>query len=180
MIGMHLIDLKAVLQRTVSGMYGDLVTRPTGKAVRSGVEEMLAEIGDEQVAVIDFSQVRCLDISCADEIVGKLLIAHGRARYLFLYGVSVAHCQAIQQVLERHGLAVVARDRDGKLQLLGPMAKLVRRTFTVLSEREMARVEEIAECLAVEPDTAQEALDILRQRRLVQLNADTYAVLRIP
>jgi hypothetical protein len=180
MIGMHLIDLKAVLQRTVSSVYGDLVTRPTGKAVRGGIEEMLAEIDNQQVAVIDFGQVRCLDISCADEIVGKLLIEHGGARYLLLQGVSDSHREAIQQVLERHGLAVVARDRDGRLQLLGPTGDLVRRAFGVLTEQGVARAEEIAERLAVEPAAARQALADLWERRLVQHIADRYEVLRVP
>ncbi len=176
---MHLIDLKLVLQRTVSGMYGDLVTRPTGKKVRNGVEELLAEIDDEQVAVIDFSQVRCLDISCADEIVGKLLLAHGRVRVLVLHGVSEAHREAIEQVLERHRLAAVARDRDGRLQLLGPMGELVRRAFTVLSEHGAANATEIATRLRVEPDDAREALEDLHARRLVHLSADRYALLSV-
>ena len=177
MMGMHLIDVKAVLQRTVSSMYGDLVTRPTGKAVRGGIEEALAGIGDEHAAVIDFSEVRCLDISCADEIVGKLLMEHGPVRYLLLHGVSVAHCEAIQQVLERHGLAVVARDRDGRLQLLGPMGDLVRRVFGILSECGAARVEEVAARLSVEPAAAQEALEDLCHRRLAHKTADRFAAL---
>ncbi|MEJ2237442.1 MAG: hypothetical protein P8X82_04015, partial [Gemmatimonadales bacterium] len=60
--------------------------------------------------VIDFGAVGCLDISCADEIVGKLLLDHGQVRYFLLRGVTEAHCEAINWVLERHGLAVVAED----------------------------------------------------------------------
>ncbi|NIU79845.1 MAG: hypothetical protein GWN71_41805, partial [Gammaproteobacteria bacterium] len=69
---MQRIDLRHILRHTVSDLYGDLVTRPTGKAVRHGIEQALARADGRQVAVIDFSTVRCLDISCADEIVGKL------------------------------------------------------------------------------------------------------------
>lgn len=173
---MHRIDLRDVLRRTVSGMYGNLVTRPTGKAVRGGVEAILADLEADQVAVIDFSAVGCLDISCADEIVGKLLMEHGRGRYLLLHGVSDAHCEAIHQVLERHGLAAVARDRGGRLQLLGPLEDLLRRAFAVLSERGAAGADEIAEHLAVDPEAARAALDVLRERRLVQQSADRYLV----
>ena len=35
------IDLKTILQRTVSSLYGDLVTRPTGQAVRGGIAYLL-------------------------------------------------------------------------------------------------------------------------------------------
>jgi hypothetical protein len=174
------IDVRAVLQRTAHGSYGDLVTRPTGQAVRSGIEQILTGIDGEQVAVIDFGAVGCLDISCADEIVGKLLIEHGRARYLLLHGVSDAHCDAIQQVLERHGLAVVARDRGGRLQLLGPLEDLARRAFSALSEGGTASADELAARLAVAPDTARAALDTLREHRVVRESAGAYMVSGAP
>jgi hypothetical protein len=176
MTPMQRIDLKAILQRTVSGLYGDLVTRPTGQAVRGGVEEVLARIDGEQVAVIDFTTVRCLDFSCADEIVGKLLVQHGRVRFFLLAGVSESHREAIESVLERHGLAVVAWDREGRLQLLGPLDDLFRRAFSVLSRRGTAGVAEIAEDLAIPMEAAHDALESLLARRLVQFHADRYAV----
>ncbi len=43
---MQRIDLKDVLSRAVSGPYGDLVTRRTGQAVRSEIEEMLDALPD--------------------------------------------------------------------------------------------------------------------------------------
>ena len=173
---MQRIDLKAILQRTVSGLYGDLVTRPTGQAVRGGVEEVLADLDGEQVAVIDFSTVRCLDFSCADEIVGKLLVQHGRVRFFLLAGVSESHREAIESVLQRHGLAVVAWDREGQFEILGPVDDLFRRAFSVLSRRGTAGVEEIAAELAVPAETARDAMESLLARRLVQFRADRYAV----
>ncbi len=59
---MPFIDLRVILGETVSVMYGDLVTRSTGHAVRCGVEQVLAGYEGEQVAVIDFTGVRVLDI----------------------------------------------------------------------------------------------------------------------
>ncbi|MBI3081776.1 MAG: hypothetical protein HYY94_02475, partial [Gemmatimonadetes bacterium] len=74
------IDLKDILQRTVSDEYGDLVTRRTGQAVRQAIERDLARDGDGRAAAIDFGTVRCLDLSCADEIVGRLLREQGAVR----------------------------------------------------------------------------------------------------
>jgi hypothetical protein len=171
---MSRIDLKVILQDTVSNGYGDLVTRPTGRAVRGGVVEALACLDGEQTAIIDFSAVRCLDISCADEIVGKLLLQYGAARLFLLYGVTAAHCDAIEQVLERHRLAVVARDRDGKIQVLGPLAEPARRAFGILSDRGPAAPEEVATELAVGPEVARRALEELRTLRLVLQASDRY------
>jgi anti-anti-sigma regulatory factor len=159
------IDLCGVLHTQVSRGYGDLVTRPTGQAVRSGVEEHLAS-NEADVAVIDFSGVRCMDYSCADEIVGKLLLAHGRARYFMLRGVSDGQCEAIETVLERYGLAVVIEDRTGRLRVLGAVADAVRKAFEHLVEYGPQSMSEGAGPLDLPPDTARAAFDELRDRRL--------------
>jgi hypothetical protein len=144
---MQRIDLKAILEDTASSGHSDLVTRPTGRAVRGGIEQALAEAQGERVAVIDFGTVRCLDFSCADEIVGTLLREHGRAHYFLLHGVSAAHCEAIEHVLERHGLAVVARDRDGRVRVLGQVPDRARREFSALSGSGLTSPEDIADRL---------------------------------
>ncbi len=174
---MRRIDLKAVLERTVSGVYGDLVTRPTGKAVRTGVVEQLADADGDVVVAIDFSTVRILDISCADEIVGKLLIEYGEALCFVLLGVTDAQCHAIEQVLERHQLAVVARDREGCVQVLGPVAESARVAFSVLRESGPVGADELASQLSWTVDTTRQALDELLMLRLVQVSANRYATL---
>ncbi|MFQ5704581.1 MAG: hypothetical protein ACE5HT_11225 [Gemmatimonadales bacterium] len=171
------IDLKEILQETVSGGYGDLVTRHTGRAVRDGIETALAATGDSRVAVIEFSDVGCLDISCADEIVGKLLLTHGGARYFLLRGVTEAHCEAISLVLERHGLAAVAQHRDGQIQLLGPIEETVSKAFRTVSEQGRVAAAEVADQLKVSAEAARGALDRLLALRLVQSDADCYRAL---
>jgi hypothetical protein len=160
------IDLKAMLERTVADGYGDLVTRRTGQAVRYGVEQLLAGTGDEQVAIMDFASVRCLDFSCADEIVGKLLLQYGHARYFLLRGLSDGHMEAIEAALERYGLAVVAQSRSGRTRILGPVPIAVRRAFDVLVEAGTAGVREVAGHLDVPEPSARETLAELLHRRL--------------
>ena len=163
---MSSIDLKVVLQRTVSRGYGDLVTRRTGQAVRFGVEEHLEAYGDGEVAIIDFSGVRCLDFSCADEIVGKLLLTHGRVRYFLLRGVSEGQVVAIEQILERYELAVVSEDRSGQMRVLGKISEPVRKTFHLVVESGDAGVDDVVGHLDVTHDAARETLEQLVQLRL--------------
>ena len=172
---MYSIDLKSIMQRTVSSGLGDLVTRPTGRAVRDGIERALSERDAGQGAVIDFSAVRCLDISCADEIVGTLLRTYGQACYFLLRGVTDAHCDAISLVLERHGLTVVAEDREGRLQLLGPVRDTVRRAFRTLTEQGRG-VAEVAARFSVSADRAGEVLDELLAHPLSEPEADEYRI----
>ena len=70
------IDLGTVLRRTVCDLYSDLVTRPTGAAVRTGIEQQLADTEERTLTIIDFTHVGLLDYSCADEIVAKLLVSY--------------------------------------------------------------------------------------------------------
>lgn len=173
------IDLKDILQRTVSVMYGDLVTRPTGRAVRSGIEQELAVEGAEVVAVIEFGAVGCLDFSCADEIVGRLLLDHGGMRYFVLHGVSTDQRDAIEPVLERHGLTVVAQDRNGRVDLLGTVPDTARRAFNVVTEIGTGAADDVAARLAVPTASARAALDDLLARRLVLASSGGYQALTL-
>jgi hypothetical protein len=108
------IDVHAALQQSVPGFYANLVTRPTGRAVREHIERRIA---GATVAVMDFTSVGCLDYSCADEIVAKLV--RERVRVLVLRGVGEGHREAIEPVLRGHGLAVMVERADGTLDALG-------------------------------------------------------------
>ena len=173
------IDLKDMLQRTVSALYGDLVTRPTGRAVRSGIERALAGETTGDVAVIEFGTVGCLDFSCADEIVGRLLLDHGGARYFLLHGVSADQREAIEPVLERHGLIVVAQDRSGRVELLGPAPEATRRAFSVVTEIGTAVADDVAARLSLPTDLARAALDELLARRVVLSSGGAYLALTL-
>lgn len=134
------IDVHAVLQRTVCHLYSDLVTRPTGHAVRRGIQEAVADrrrAGELAALVIDFSQVGLVDHSCADEIVAKLLLElrrddAGRYRVVFR-GLSDAHLEAIEPVLEHHGLAILVQGTEGHLEPVGQISGEARLVFDAVT-----------------------------------------------
>jgi len=168
------IDLKDILERTVSDEYGDLVTRRTGQAVREAIERDLAQTGHAQAAAIDFGTVRCLDLSCADEIVGRLLREQGAERSFVLINVTPAHREALQFVLERHRLAVVVQDAKGAFDVVGALPEAARRVFGALAQAGTAAVEDVARRLDLSPDAAREALEDLLERGLVIARAGAY------
>src|SRR5205823_10593573 len=106
----HHIDLSSLLRKSVCELYSNLVTRPTGAAVRCEIEQELDRIGERALTVIDFSHVKLLDYSCADEIVAKLLLqyvsvdAPRREVYLVFRGINESHMDAIEPGLRRHDL----------------------------------------------------------------------------
>ena len=160
------IDLKTVLQESISASFRDLVTRPTGRAVRGSIERQLDSISSGRPAIIDFGEVGCLDYSCADEIVAKLIMEHGESRYFVLRGLDEGHLDALESVLERHGLVVAAVDRSGQAHLIGTVGEATRRVFSTLVDRGSAAEDEIAEDMSTSLDAVRAALEELYSRRL--------------
>jgi hypothetical protein len=111
------IDVHAVLQESSFAGYTDLVTRATGRVVRERIERVISGYVAPRITRMDFSGVGCMDYSCADEIVAKLLRA--QPALLVLRGIRDGHREAIEPVLIHHGLAVVLEGPDGALETLG-------------------------------------------------------------
>lgn len=156
------IDVAAIVTDTVASRGHNLVTRPTGRAVREAIERRLARASPSparasrspvlkppspvptslspHVMLIDFTRVRILDFSCADEVVAKLLLRYqgpdrpGNIFFLFR-AVGEMHRHAVEEVLERHGLAAVC-DVGGGYQLLGPATPEERRAWNTLERCE--------------------------------------------
>jgi hypothetical protein len=170
---MQRIDLNDLLQRAVSASNGDLVTRHTGQRVRAAIEQVLAAERDGHVAGLDFGTVRCLDLSCADEIVGRLLREHGEAQFVLL-NVTAAQRDAIEFVLERHRLAVVVQDAGGALDVVGTLPAPARDVFGALAAGGALAPDEVARRLGLSGDEVRAALDALRERHLIQDAAGAY------
>jgi hypothetical protein len=170
---MHHIDLSSVLREHIAcDLYSNLVTRPTGAAVRGQIERMVSESsGERTVTIIDFSQVSMIDFSCADEIVAKLLLRYSadesRDETYFLFrGVNEDHLDAIDAVLERHGLALVV-ERDHGLKLMGVLTDEERDVWDLLRSAGRASSTQVAEALDISCEAAEERLSALGRRRLV-------------
>jgi hypothetical protein len=178
---MNHIDLSSVLRQTVScELYSNLVTRPTGAAVRHQIERLLDDAHDRTLTVIDFSQVSMIDFSCADEVIAKLLMRHEAAdsprdAYFLFRGVTDEHWEAIEAVLERRGLALVLEQADG-VHVVGALSSEERRAWEAVRELGQGKPADLAEHLDVSETEAQRALEALRRRRLVMRAGDDYVV----
>jgi hypothetical protein len=175
------IDVSVVLRGTVCDLYSNLVTRPTGAAVRAEIEQQLAEIGGRTLTVIDFTHVGLLDFSCADEIVAKLLLKYtddGEARerewYFLFRGLNESHHDAIEAVLERHGLAIVAQVDEGEPQLVGKVNERERVAWEALCRLGAAGAVDLAEAAGLPESDAERLLDDMRRRRLTMRVEDLY------
>ncbi|HEV7837124.1 MAG TPA: hypothetical protein VGO75_03585 [Gemmatimonadaceae bacterium] len=165
--------MSSMLRKSVCELYSNLVTRPTGAAVRCEIEQELDRIGDRALTVIDFSHVGLLDFSCADEIVAKLLLQYvsldspRREVYFVFRGISESHMDAIEAVLERHSLALVTQLADGESRLVGIVDVDQRRAWEIISQLGAGAISDVADAIGLTKDAAERMLDTLWRRRLV-------------
>jgi len=180
---MRHIDLSSVLRQTVScELYSNLVTRPTGAAVRRAIESLLAEGEGKAMTVIDLSQVSMIDFSCADEVIAKLVMryaADGDAPgevYFVFKGIGDDHWIAVEAVLERHGLAVVLETNDG-FALAGPVTENEVRAWEAVRLLGPAPAIAVAQETGTDHAETERTLeDLWRRRVLVKLGGDYAAV----
>ena len=164
-------DLSTLVPRSVASLYSHLVTRPTGQALRLGIESQIRELGSFCVSVLDFSQVVVLDYSCADEVIAKLIMNYQRDdrandAYFVVRGLAEEHTDPIEEVLIRHQLALVA-EIDGGYVLLGHASSVERDVWAELQKHGNAEPHELARFVGYGDGQTADALYTLHQRRTI-------------
>jgi hypothetical protein len=176
------IRIGTLLRETVASPYRNLVTRPTGAAIRNRIQAALADSGCH-TALLDFSDIELLDLSCADEVVAKLLLDAGErgTRFVVLSGLREDQHEAIEHVLTTHRLAVAAvpGGEHPLPRLLGWVTADARVAFAFLCERGALLAADLAGALGWPATRAEEALEALAVHRLVQTDGDRYQPLSI-
>ncbi len=169
----HHIDVSSMLRKSVCELYSNLVTRPTGSAVRSEIEQEIDKIGERTLTIIDFSHVGLLDYSCADEIVAKLLLqyvaldAPRREVYFVFRGIGESHMDAIEAVLQRHQLALVSQLADGAARVIGCIEDHERKAWETVARIGGCPVPDFADVAGMDCEEAERVLERLWQRRLL-------------
>ena len=179
---MQRIDLAPLLRETVATPYSDMVTRSTGAALRDRIEQTISG-ASHRTTQLDFTAVGLLDFSCADEVVAKLLlrVAGEEEHYVLLSGVTDRHLDAIDHVLERHGLSVAAlAEGDGSPRLLGVTTPDVVAAFQIVQRLGAGDAKRLADALGWTVERAADALQSLALRRLIQAAGGTYRPLPLP
>ena len=163
------IDVGEIVQKSVAALYSNLVTRPTGRAVRHAIEEQLGSPEIVSVSLIDFTEVRILDFSCADEVVAKLLLRYlrpdrPRNAFFLFRTVGELHLHAVEEVLHRQRLAAVCDVGKGKFELLGTTSEEERVAWDVLETHRSLATGDILGTLGTDGEPS---LRLLTERRLV-------------
>jgi hypothetical protein len=165
-------DLSSLVTKSVATLYSHLITRPTGQAIRVGIESQICEHGGRCVCVLDFTQVVVLDYSCADEAVAKLLLrfqAGDRPADAFFIarGLAEQHREPLEEVLIRHGLVLVADAEGMGHVLLGAPGMIEQLAWAALERLGFANASQIAEDAHHSPPEVASALESLTRRRAI-------------
>lgn len=164
-------DLSDLVKRSVATLYSHLVTRPTGQALRVGIESQIQDLGALCLTVLDFSEVVVLDYSCAEETVAKLLQRFQRQdrpadAYFVARGVDDRHQDTLDAVLARQGLTMVAELGDGP-RLIGHATPLETAAWSALQRMTRGDAGAIAAGTDYPEPAVATALDDLARRRTI-------------
>jgi hypothetical protein len=174
---MH-IDVGAILHASHDGVYTDLVTRATGRTVRTQIEAHMATGEPGTLSVIDFTNVGLLDFSCADEIVATLMRQCADSPsdgYLLFAGVTEGHLDAIEHVLEKHNLALVVRYTGlGTLRLVGVVKDVERIVWDAVVRLQPAGTVQIAAETGLDEEVVRTCLVTLHRGRLLMKDGAMY------
>jgi len=170
------IRVDQLLREAVQGPYCDLVTRSTGRAVRTSIQQRLAS-RPGSLALIDFSEVGLVDFSCADEVIAKLLLDPPTETIIVLQGLREEQLEAIEHVLEHHALAALVHDAaSGAARMVGRVSPDLRTAFFTLQRTGPASVQALADRIGWAADRAEAALLALVRLRLARTGSEGFVV----
>ena len=128
---------------------GILSGRPKGADLLEALMAHLQQCEDRTVVPLDFEQVRFVDVSCADEMLNKLLLrlrsGELKDRFVFIVSANASVQETLEAVLQLRDLAVLAEDEGGQVHLLGALKRPMREALDVLLERKSATSAEVSE-----------------------------------
>jgi len=174
-------DLGGIVRRSVASLYSHLITRPTGQALRLGIESQIGEMGEVGefcLSILDFSGVTIIDYSCADETVAKLILRYQSEdrptdAFFIIRGLDQHHHETIETVLERYQLVVTAEEPDGRLTLIGEITPLEKRVWSRVGEIGRGEAKTIAGDLKTTVAEVDQALERLAHQRVLVRRPET-------
>jgi len=165
-------DLYKLIKEELGNGSKDLVTRPSGQAIRERIERDMEQELAGAVIGLDFSKIGIIDYSCADEIVAKLisrLLSNEYGdKYLLLIGLNENQKENIEVALERKDLAIMAEMKDAKRVVLGNLNNYLKDTLEFIVRKKKATSKDLSDARKLEANTSGTRLLNLSKKRLVK------------
>jgi hypothetical protein len=114
---------------------GILSGRPKGAELLEAIMVHIRQIPENSVTSLDFSNISFMDVSCADEMLNKLImrIRSGElgGRYVTIRGANTSLRETIEAVLHLRDLSALAM-QEGEVVLLGELKRPMREALDVI------------------------------------------------
>lgn len=133
-------------------------TRPLGHEGRARLDDLLEGRSNIDLT-IDFGGVKVMNISFADEFLGKFLTSHDFASSgttVKVAGLNPDNRYSVVVCVERRKTSVTVREEDGTLTLVGD--PILQETFEAARELCQFKSNDIGERLALTPQNANNRL----------------------
>lgn len=127
--------LTAAAPYVFSGGQVILSGRPKGSQLREAIMAHIERAPEESVTPLDVSAISFMDVSCADEMLNKLLLRIGSGelggRFLYLEGANASLRETIEAVLQLRELAALLKTAQGPV-VLGQLKRPLREALDVV------------------------------------------------
>lgn len=143
--------------------------RPRGAQLLEAVVNHVQMAADPSATPLDLSGIAFIDVSCADELLNKLLRRLGSGelggRFVFLDGANASVTETVETVLRLRELCVLAR-QGSEVRVLGELARPLRQALEVLVQRKALASGELAAALGKNTNIACNRLNALQRQGL--------------
>lgn len=153
----------------IAGGDAILSGRPRGAELLAAVMVHLQGAPDLSATPLDFSGVSFIDVSCADELLNKLLrrLRSGElgGLYLFLQGANPSVAETIETVLRLRDLSVLAKVGE-EVMVLGELGRPSREALEVLLQHKALTSTQLAVALGKNTNIVCNRLNALQRQGL--------------
>jgi hypothetical protein len=124
--------------------------RPKGAELLAALMDHILQAPENSVTPLDFSHVSFIDISCADEMLSKLLLrlrsGEMGKRFVYLRGLNPSMGETIEAVMHLRSLSALVKEAD-RVELLGALKRPMSETLEVLLARKCVTSAELSAAL---------------------------------
>ena len=115
---------------------GILSGRDRGEVLLNQLMAFMQTADNDAVTPLDFANVSFIDISCADELLCKLLMRIGSGelgnRFTFIQNANDSVRETFEAVLKLRDLAALFKDDEGDIHVLGVLKTPIREALDVV------------------------------------------------
>ncbi len=159
----------------------DLITRPIGKKMYEKMGEQLANVGDDEIVILDFDSIEVIDSSFIDEFLVKLMVEPQYSGiFLKLRNISPIIEVNIESVFLAYSkynrrIAIMKEDFGSKKKYyLGKLLSIEEDILDYMRINKSTAVGELADFLRISKDKTEETLNELVDLKLIRMYNNRY------